>query len=136
MSLAKKIRDERKRASLTLDQLADAADVSKTYLWELEQDETGQKRPSADVLLRIANALSLTIADLMGLPSVRVQNENFNLPNSLIEFRDLQKKLGNILSDKDLRDLSSMKFRGGQPRTANDWFGVYLAFVHSNRKEK
>jgi transcriptional regulator with XRE-family HTH domain len=136
MSLAKKIREERKKAGLTLDQLADKAGLSKTYLWELEQDEDGVKRPSADVVLKIANALSLTIADLMGLPTVKVQKETVSLPKSLIEFRDQQQLMGNKLSDKDLRELAGMSFRGGQPRTAEDWFAVYLAFSRSNRKGK
>jgi transcriptional regulator with XRE-family HTH domain len=136
MSLAKKIREERKKAGLTLDELADKAGLSKTYLWELEQDEDGVKRPSAEVVLKIADALSLTIADLMGLPTVKVQKETVNLPKSLIEFRDQQLTMGNKLSDKDLRELAGMSFRGGQPRTAEDWFAVYLAFARSNRKGK
>jgi transcriptional regulator with XRE-family HTH domain len=136
MSLAKKIREERKKAGLTLDELAEKAGLSKTYLWELEQDEDGVKRPSADVVLKIANALSLTIADLMGLPTVKVQKETVSLPKSLIEFRDQQQFMGNKLSDKDLRELAGMSFRGGQPRTAEDWFAVYLAFSRSNRKGK
>jgi transcriptional regulator with XRE-family HTH domain len=136
MSLAKKIREERKKADLTLDELADKAGLSKTYLWELEQDEDGVKRPSAEVVLRIADALSLTIADLMGLPTVKVQKEVVSLPKSLSEFRDQQLKLGNKLSDKDLRELAGMSFRGGQPRTAEDWFAVYLAFARSNRKRR
>ena len=136
MSLAKKIREERKKAGLTLDELAEKAGLSKTYLWELEQDEDGVKRPSADVVLKIANALSLTIADLMGLPTVKVQKETVSLPKSLIEFRDQQQLMGNKLSDKDLRELAGMSFRGGQPRTAEDWFAVYLAFSRSNRKGK
>jgi transcriptional regulator with XRE-family HTH domain len=136
MSLAKKIHEERKKAGLTLDELADKAEVSKTYLWELEQDEDGVKRPSAEVVLKIADALSLTIADLMGLPTVTVQKETVNLPKSLIEFRNQQLTMGNKLSDKDLRELAGMSFRGGQPRTAEDWFAVYLAFARSNRKRK
>lgn len=136
MSLAKKIREERKKAGLTLDELAHKAGLSKTYLWELEQDEDGVKRPSAEVVLKIADALSLTIADLMGLPTVKVQKETVNLPKSLIEFRDQQLTMGNNLSDKDLRELAGMSFRGGQPRTAEDWFAVYLAFARSNRKGK
>ena len=50
MSLAKRIRDERERAGLTLEELAERAKISKTYLWELEHDVRGQKKPSADVL--------------------------------------------------------------------------------------
>lgn len=136
MSLAKKIREERTEAGLTLDELADKAGLSKTYLWELEQDEAGVKRPSADVVLKIADALSLTIADLMGLPTVKVQKASVNIPKSLVEFRDQQKVMGNNLSDKDLRELAGMSFRGGQPRTAEDWFAVYLAFSRNSRKGK
>ena len=136
MSLAKKIREERTKAGLTLDELAEKAGLSKTYLWELEQDEAGVKRPSADVVLKIADALSLTIADLMGLPTVKVQKESVNIPKSLFDFRDQQLLMGNKLSDKDLRDLAGMSFRGGQPRTAEGWFAVYLAFSRNNRKGK
>ncbi len=136
MSLAKKIREERTKAGLTLDELAEKAGLSKTYLWELEQDEAGVKRPSADLVLKIADALSLTIADLMGLPTVKVQKESVNIPKSLFDFRDQQLLMGNKLSDKDLRDLAGMSFRGGQPRTAEGWFAVYLAFSRNNRKGK
>ncbi len=134
MSLAKNIREERNKAGLTLDELAEKAGLSKTYLWELEQDEAGVKRPSADIVLKIADALSLTIADLMGLPTVKVQKESVSIPKSLIEFRDQQSVMGNKLSDKDLRELAGMSFRGGQPRTAEGWFAVYLAFSRNNRK--
>ena len=136
MSLAKKIREERNKAGLTLDELADKAGLSKTYVWELEQDDEGVKRPSADVVLKIANALSLTIADLMGLPTVKVQKESISIPKSLIEFKDQQLLMGNKLSDKDLRELAGMSFRGGQPRTAEGWFALYLAFSRNNRKGK
>ena len=136
MSLAKRMQDERKRAGLTLDQLAEKADISKTYLWELEEDETGQKKPSADVLLKIANALSVTISDLLGLPSVQVKLTSVTLPSSLIAFRDQQTKLGNRLSDQDLRELATMRFRGAQPRTVDDWTALYLAFLRTSSKRK
>ena len=55
MSLARRLREAREAAGLTLEELAEKAEVSKTYLWELEKDEAGEKKPSADVLLRVAN---------------------------------------------------------------------------------
>lgn len=125
MSLAKRIREEREGSGFTLDQLAEKANVSKTYLWELEHDTRGQKKPSADVLLRIAEALSTTIADLLSLPSVRVDKTEIDLNSSLIEFRDLMKHLGDPLTDNDLRDLATMRFRGGQPKTKEDWHDLY-----------
>lgn len=132
MSLAKRIREERERAGFTLDQLAGKAEVSKTYLWELEKDAKGEKKPSADVLLRIAEALSITIADLLALPAVRVDETNVNLSPSLIEFRDWMKKIKEPLTEDDLRDLATMRFRGGQPKTKDDWYDLYRLMKRSS----
>ena len=131
MSLAKRIREERERAGFTLDQLAEKADVSKTYLWELEKDAKGEKKPSADVLLRIAEALAITIADLLALPAVRVDETNVNLSPSLIEFRDWMKKIKEPLTEGDIRDLATMRFRGGQPKTKDDWYDLYRLMKRS-----
>lgn len=136
MSLADRIRALRKKAGLSLDALAAKARISKTYLWELEKDEEGAKKPSADVLLRIATALSTTIADLMSLPSVRVQQDQVQIPPSLDEFRQRMEKMGSPLSPDDLRDLAAMKFRGGQPQTVDEWHSLYLVLSASARRPK
>lgn len=133
MSLAKRLREERERAGLTLDQLAEKAGVSKTYVWELENDAKSLKKPSADILLRIAEALSTTIAELLALPSVRVDDTNVDVSPSLVEFRDLMKRLGEPLTDRDVRDLASMRFRGGQPKTKEDWHDLYRLLKRSMR---
>lgn len=131
MLLATRIREERERAGFTLDQLAEKADISKTYLWELEKDSKGAKKPSADILLRIADALSVTIADLLALPAVRVDQTNVNLSPSLIEFRDWMKKIKEPLTDDDIRDLATMRFRGGQPKIKDDWYDLYRLMKRS-----
>jgi len=131
MALADRIRDVRKAAGLTLDRLAADAGVSKTYLWELENDKEGAKKPSAEVLLKIANALSTTLADLLELPSIRVDRTKLDLSPSLREFRDRMKKLATPLTEAELRDLAAMRFRGGQPRTADDWHDLYRVLKRS-----
>jgi transcriptional regulator with XRE-family HTH domain len=136
MALARRIRELREAKGMSLDDLASKAKISKTYLWELEKDEAGQKRPSADVLLRLATALSTTIADLMSLPSVRVQQAEVQIPPSLTEFQQRMEKMGTPLSPEDLRDLASMKFRGGQPQTADEWHSLYLVLTSSARRPK
>ncbi|MFO7904129.1 MAG: helix-turn-helix transcriptional regulator, partial [Pirellulaceae bacterium] len=50
MLLASRIREERGRVGLTLDDVAERARISKTYLWELEHDQEGREKPSADPL--------------------------------------------------------------------------------------
>lgn len=135
MSLAQRIRQGRKRAGLTLDQLAERAQVSKAYLWELENDTEGEKKPSADVLLRIATALSTTIADLLELPSVRVNESRVDLSSSLVEFREWMNSINEPLTEEDLRDLATMRFRGGQPRTKEDWYDLYRLMKRATRRE-
>jgi transcriptional regulator with XRE-family HTH domain len=111
--------------------------VSKTYLWEREKDVTGEKKPSAAVLLRIATALSVTMADLLDLPAVWVQTEKVELPASLEDFRRRMETLGTPLSEQDLRDLALMRFRGGQPQTVDEWHNLYAELASAaSRKRK
>ncbi len=64
MSLGKRIRELRKQADLTLEQLAAKADASKSYIWDLENERL--PKPSADKLTRIAEALGVTTDYLTG----------------------------------------------------------------------
>jgi transcriptional regulator with XRE-family HTH domain len=136
MSVAQRIRKLREDKELSLDELAARAKISKTYLWELERDTAGTKKPSADVLLRIAAALSITLADLLSLETVKIQQTAVELPPSLKEFEDRMAAQNTPLTEEDLRDLAVMKFRGGQPQTADEWHQLYLLLVNSLRRGK
>ena len=136
MSLAKRLREAREAAKMTLDELAAGASISKTYLWELEKDEAGEKKPSAEILLRIANALSITLADLLGLPTVKVKEKKTILSKSLLDFKERMEQLKTPLKDKDLQELASMSFRGGQPRTVDEWHELYLTLDRLAKRRK
>jgi transcriptional regulator with XRE-family HTH domain len=136
MSIARRLRQIRESHGLSLDDVATDANISKTYLWELEQDTAGEKRPSADVLVRIAAALSVTIADLLALPTTQVRDAAAELPPSLREFRERMKKLGSPLSDPDVRDLALTKFRGRQPQTSDEWLQLYLTLLAMAGKKR
>jgi transcriptional regulator with XRE-family HTH domain len=64
-TFGQRIRKRRKEAGLTLDQLAEAAGCSKSYLWELENKNP--PRPSAEKLSSIASALKTTSDYLLAL---------------------------------------------------------------------
>jgi transcriptional regulator with XRE-family HTH domain len=64
--MGERIRERRKAQQLTLDQLADKADCSKSYIWELENKTP--PRPSADKLASIASVLGTTVDVLIGTP--------------------------------------------------------------------
>lgn len=130
-TLAARLRKLRNDKGLSLDDVAGEAEISKTYLWELERDASGAKKPSAAVLLRIARALSTTLAELLALPTVSAPEGPVELPQSLIDFRD---QMGDELSPQDLQELASMKFRGTQPQTADDWHHLYFVLTKIVRR--
>ena len=61
--VGEKIRELRKKAGFTLEQLATATESSKSYIWELENRKP--PRPSADKIAKIAKALNVTSDYLM-----------------------------------------------------------------------
>lgn len=61
--LGDKIRAERKRLKLTLDELAQKAESSKSYIWELENRPV--VRPSAEKISKIADVLGVTVQYLL-----------------------------------------------------------------------
>lgn len=69
--LGEKIRNLRKKKGYTLDKLAEMAESSKSYIWELENKEP--PRPSADKIAKIAIALSVT-PDYLITDSVPVED--------------------------------------------------------------
>jgi len=56
--LGDKIRDLRKSKGLTLEQLGDLTDSSKSYIWELEN--RNPPRPSMEKIAKIAAVLGVT----------------------------------------------------------------------------
>lgn len=61
--IGEKIRAQRKRLKLTLDQLAEKTDSSKSYIWELENRPV--VRPSAEKIARIAEVFGVTVEFLL-----------------------------------------------------------------------
>lgn len=130
-TLANRLRKLREEQKLSLDDVAAKAGISKTYLWELERDTAGTKKPSADVLLRIAKALSTTLAELLALATVQAPAGPVEIPPSLVEFRE---RMGDQLSPQDLQELAAMKFRGTQPQTADEWHQLYFVLINNARR--
>ncbi len=118
MNLSQKIRQLREEKEWSLNKLAEMAGVSKAYLSQLENNVS--KQPSAEVLLKIASALRTTIADLLDKP-VRVYAKDFGeMPDGLRELIDEQ---GDTLDirEEDVKMLMSIRYRGNQPETPEDW---------------
>ncbi|HCB1867315.1 TPA: helix-turn-helix transcriptional regulator [Citrobacter freundii] len=61
--LGDKIRTLRKQKKLSLDQLAELTESSKSYIWELENKD--DPKPSAEKIGKIASALDVTTEFLL-----------------------------------------------------------------------
>jgi transcriptional regulator with XRE-family HTH domain len=71
--LGDKIRKLRKKKDYTLDKLAELAESSKSYIWELENKNP--PRPSADKLSKIAQVLETTVEFLLDDETEEVAEE-------------------------------------------------------------
>lgn len=114
-ALKDRLRAERQRAGLSLARLAEETGMSKTYLLRLETDDAAN--PSLDVLTRVASALDVTVADLLGAPATRFVADEADVPPSLRVFADQES-----LSPSEFEQLASIRWRRGEtPSTPERW---------------
>jgi transcriptional regulator with XRE-family HTH domain len=129
--VGRRIRDERQKAGMSLATLARVTGLSKTYLVRLENDETSN--PSLDVLHRIAEALDITVADLLGRPRL-VYNVDAgdDISPSLRAFADEEG-----LSQAEIRTLQSIRWRqGDEPQSIERWRFVYQSLNASREFDR
>ena len=133
MKLGQKIRQLRKEKGLSLNGLAEEASVSKAYLSQLENDVS--KQPSAEILLKIASALGVTIADLLDQP-VRVYAEDFEDEDIPYALRAFINERGDALDiqKEDVRMLMNIRYRGNQPKAIEEWEHILQTIRYVIRK--
>lgn len=71
-TLPEKIKGERLRRGMTLDELAEAAGTSRQYLIQIEK---GRNQPSERMLGRIADGLGCPPEVFLGTPTERLEEE-------------------------------------------------------------
>jgi transcriptional regulator with XRE-family HTH domain len=117
----KRYREER---GMSATDLAETASISKSYLSELESGGDSHRRPSADVLYRVAKALGVAMSDLLGRPIITEPTSE--RPRSLLDFAKQA-----ALPEADVAMLASIQFRGEQPKTPERWAFIYQAIKNS-----
>jgi transcriptional regulator with XRE-family HTH domain len=94
--LGDKIRSLRQAKELTLDALAKAAEMSKSYLWELEtSDDTN---PTKDILEKLAKPLEVTAEFLANDGQVEATANDFDKA-FFRNFRELDEETKRKLND-------------------------------------
>jgi len=131
LSIGDQIRKFRQERGISLSALAAAANVSKSYISALENNRDGGRHPSADVVVRIAQALGVSLADLVvpRVGSLPVPADP--LPRSLAAFADQRR-----LPQTDVEMLSAIKFRGKQPTTVEGWAFLYDAIKMTTQLDR
>ena len=124
-SVGERIKAHREKTGLSLNQVADAAGISKSALHDLETKLN--VRPSAELLYNVAEALNTTVAFLLGKRRDPMSDEAaIEIPASLEEFARSAK-----LTEDEKRRLACIKYRGRQPKSADDWEFIYQAIKRS-----
>ncbi len=118
-----RIRRFREDSGLSLSALAAKAGVSKGYLHRLESDST-DVRPSGKTLYALAQALGVTMSDLLGRKLLAPAQPQ--VPAALRELAEEE-----ALPEADVLMLASIEFRGEAPRTKERWRYIYNAIETS-----
>lgn len=128
-SIGERIKHYRLEKDISLSQLARDAEISKGYLWSLENPEGAHQRPSGQTLYAIAKALGVTMSDLLGRKMVIERDDRVD--PTLEEFASKQG-----LSHADVEMLASIQWRGDQPKTVERWRFIYDAIVMSRSMDR
>src|SRR5680860_911675 len=104
---------------MSLSALAAKTEISKSYIWSLENDASAS-RPSGETLYKIASALGVTMSALLGRELLTDPPQD--VPPGLAE---LAEEHG--LPESDIRMLAAIQFRGDRPQTKERWAYIYNA---------
>jgi transcriptional regulator with XRE-family HTH domain len=126
-TLGSRLRQFRDERHMTLSELAAKSGISKGYISSLETGEH-ERRPSGRVLYSLAEALGVTMSDLMGRKLLPAATPD--IPESLLEFSRQAK-----LSEADTTMLASIRFRGEQPKTVDRWRYIYDSIRNSEQMD-
>ncbi len=121
--IGKRIANLRKLKNLTLPELAEKSGVSKGYISQLENEIIVS--PSVDTVKKLADALDVTIADLLEAPKVTAYMAPEITDKSLEEFIEERRRGGKPIPEDIIRALAQIKTRKKGPMSKEDWAYLY-----------
>ncbi len=104
IGFTEKLKNARQFRGLTLEQLAKEVNSSKSYMWQLENDET--IKPSAQLVANIAKALGVTVDYLLDPEKEEMDSKDEAMVFSR-NFRGLSQRSREIL----LKQMEALKER-------------------------
>ena len=121
----------REGRGMSMSDLAEAADLAKSYLFKIERGDV--LNPGIQTLTSIADALGTTVHDLLPRPervsegssAVAFEMVVDTIPEPLREFLRQQEEKNEPVPDDAKRALALMRHRGRRPETAADYALLY-----------
>jgi len=122
MKLNERLKELRTERELTLKELAERSELSVSYLSDIER---GRTVPTLNTLETIANALAVTVMDLLSGVDFAGQITDASLPIGLAELKR-DPTYGDQITDDWIETLSKIQMRGKRPETKDDWLMLFL----------
>ena len=126
-SVGERLRHVRGQRGLSLDDVAERAGVSKSFLWEVENDRSGI---SGERLLRVANVLGASLDYLLRgeRPPGMEEPQSTEIPRELGEVaEEFQLTFGQTIALLEIdRSLVARRRHAGRPHMSKqDWEQLY-----------
>lgn len=107
-----RVRQLREEKGWSLTELSRRAGISRSYLYQIEQEES---TPTQEKIQQLAEALGALTSELLG-----EEPEEMEIPSIL---RDFAKQVG--IGSAEVRMLASIEYRGKRPSTIEEWKAIY-----------
>lgn len=122
MKLQNRLKELRMYRDLTLKGVAELTGLSVSYLSDIER---GRTTPTLNTLETIAQALEVSIIDMLTGVDFAGEASQAGLPPGLSELMG-DDEYGQDITEEWVETLSKIQFRGKRPQTKQDWLELYL----------
>lgn len=122
MKLHERLKELRTARQLTLKELAERSELSVSYLSDIER---GRTVPTLATLETLANALAVSVIDLLSGVDFAGELTDAHLPTGLAALMH-DPTYGEQLTPEWIETLSKIQMRGKRPETKDDWLMLFL----------
>lgn len=122
MKLQDRLKELRMARDLTLKGVADVTGLSVSYLSDIER---GRTTPTLNTLESIAQALEVSIIDLLTGVDFAGEASQAGLPPGLAELLE-DDEYGQEITEEWVETLSQIQLGGKRPQAKQDWLELYL----------
>lgn len=122
MKLQDRLKELRTLRNMTLKAIAERSGLSVSYLSDIER---GRTTPSFNTLELIAEALEMSVIDILHGVDFAGERTEASLPPGLAELL-ADEEYGHEITSEWIETLGKIQMRGKRPQTKREWLELYL----------